>query len=86
MKVIWRGLGGPRLVDSTGLETEGVLLVLPGVRNALQQPLEVEIGGLLSVQDGFDDVGGEEGKVEDAGGRAGRRHRPVLSRRHVPKR
>ncbi len=55
-------------MDSTGLETEGVLLVLPGVRNALQQPLEVEIGGLLSVQDGFDDVGGEEGKVEDAGG------------------
>ena len=54
-------------MDSTGLETEGVLLVLPGVRNALQQPLEVEIGGLLSVQDGFDDVGGEEGKVEDAG-------------------
>ncbi len=54
-------------MDSKGLETESVLLVLPGVRNALQQPLEVEIGGLLSVQDGFDDVGGEEGKVEDAG-------------------
>ncbi len=54
-------------MDSTGLETEGALLVLPGVRNALQQPLKVEIGGLLSVQDGFDDVGGEEGKVEDAG-------------------
>ncbi len=32
-------------MDSTGLETEGVPLILLGVRNALQEPLEVEIGG-----------------------------------------